>query len=245
MVTSVRRLALADQPIDLWLSVVQTCRVKIRRLPKPPVWQRFLVVFFCNYRQSGVVFSAVDGWALRRLAASLSVGGPEDLSPVTARVPVEIVPLVKSLKQFTGRLRNFLTRSEDYIAEAAHRVRTLMATWRSQAEITLQKVNKDENRASLKEMVRANDDTSRAAGQLLDHEMVTFRTDHLQQSQIDRTQLVAETVDHLRVVAELKEISLNLAKSGPTPVLGDAILIQKAGRTLFKTVLNTRRWTVK
>ena len=26
MVTSVRRLALADQPIDLWLSVVQTCK---------------------------------------------------------------------------------------------------------------------------------------------------------------------------------------------------------------------------
>ena len=89
---------------------------------------------------------------------------------------------------------------------------------RAQAEITLRRVEKDENRASLKEMIRAIDDSSRAAGQLLDHAMVTFRTDHLEQSQINLAALVGETADRLKAVAELKDIELTYNETGPAQI---------------------------
>jgi len=144
---------------------------------------------------------------------------------------------VKSLNQFIERLKISLTRSEDFIAEAAHRVRTPLATVRAQAEITLRRVEKDENRASLKEMIRAIDDSSRAAGQLLDHAMVTFRTDHLEQSQIDLAALVGETVDRLKAVAELKDIDLTYNENDPAKISGDAILIQNAVRNLLDNAI--------
>ncbi len=38
--------------------------------------------------------------------------------------------------------------------------------------------------------------------------MVSFRTGHLEQSQIDLAALVCETVDRLKAVSELKDIDL-------------------------------------
>lgn len=58
-------------------------------------------------------------------------------------------------------------------------MRTPLATVRTQAEIILHRVDRAENRASLREMIRVIDESSRAAGPLLDHAMVTLRTDAL------------------------------------------------------------------
>ena len=84
-----------------------------------------------------------------------------------------------------ARLSKSLSQSEDFIAEAAHRVRNPFGDGRSHAETTLQRVEKEENRQALRAMVRAIDESSRAAGQLLDHAMITFRADHLERESID------------------------------------------------------------
>ena len=76
-----------------------------------------------------------------------------------------------------GRLDHSLSQSEDFIAEAAHRIRTPLATVRSYAEATLQRVDTIENRQAMRSMIRAIDESSRAASQLLDHAMITFRAD--------------------------------------------------------------------
>lgn len=64
---------------------------------------------------------------LRRLAHSISRRGPKDLRPVAAPVPREMAPLVTSLNSLMQRLQVSLKRSEEFIAEAAHRVRTPLA----------------------------------------------------------------------------------------------------------------------
>ena len=165
---------------------------------------------------------------LHRLTGSLSRRGPQDLRPVTAPVPSEMAPLVASLNSFMQRLRVSLTRSEDFIAEAAHRVRTPLAIVRTQAETTLLRVEKPENRRAVREMIRAIDESSRTAGQLLDHAMVTFRADHLAEQQIDLPALVHETVERLRPLSELKEIEIRTPQLDDCIVLGDAILMQNA-----------------
>ena len=77
-----------------------------------------------------------------------------------------MAPLVRSLNSLMGRLQKSLSQSEHFIAEAAHRVRTPLAIVRTQAEITLRRVEKEENRKSVREMIRAIDESSRTAGQL-------------------------------------------------------------------------------
>jgi len=121
-----------------------------------------------------------------------------------------MAPLVKSLNFLMGRLDHSLNQSEDFIAEAAHRVRTPLATVRSYAEATLQRVDKEENREAMRSMVKAIDESSRAAGQLLDHAMITFRADHLEREDIDLVELVRDLVLRLTPIAEMKDLSLSI-----------------------------------
>ena len=188
--------------------------------------------------------AALSVWAtsatirpLRRLTTSITRRGPEDLSPVEKPVPAEMVPLVSSLNNLMGRLDQSLNRSEDFIAEAAHRVRTPLATVRSHAEATLQRVDREENRKALRAMVRAIDESSRAAGQLLDHAMITFRADHLERQPLNLTDLVEELVHRLEPVAEMKDIDFKVVADSQVPISGDPILLQNAIRNLIDNAL--------
>ena len=171
------------------------------------------------------------------LAEAVARRGPSDLRPVKRAVPAELSPLIASLNSLMTRLSHSLTQSETFIAEAAHRVRTPLATVRSHAEATLLRVDKDENRQALRSMMRAIDESSRAAGQLLDHAMVTFRGDQLVKRDIDLVAICSEIVDRLTPVAEMMDLDLSLVSTGPVHAKGDAILIQNAVRNLVDNAL--------
>ncbi|MDA7423933.1 sensor histidine kinase [Thalassococcus lentus] len=174
---------------------------------------------------------------LDRLAASVSRRGPTDLRPVTAAVPQEMAPLVTSLNGFMSRLEASLNRSEDFIAEAAHRVRTPLAVVRTKAEIIQRHIRKPENKAAMREMIGAIDESSRTAGQLLDHAMVSFRLDSLAQEKVDLASLVNDMVERLRPVAEIAEIDLVIVRSDPASIQGDGILLQNALRNLLDNAI--------
>ncbi|WP_243721931.1 sensor histidine kinase [Meridianimarinicoccus aquatilis] len=167
------------------------------------------------------------------LTASVARRGPKDLRPVSAPVPHEMVPLVASLNTLMQRLEASLARSEDFIAEAAHRVRTPLAIVRTKAEIIQRSVTKAENRAALREMIHAIDDSSRTAGQLLDHAMVAFRLDNLAQETIDLSALVQDSVERLRPISEIKDITLMVTASDAATIKGDSILLQSALHNLL------------
>ncbi|MEM7441226.1 MAG: sensor histidine kinase [Pseudomonadota bacterium] len=174
---------------------------------------------------------------LGKLTNSVTRRGPQDLSPFTKPVPREMVPLVSSLNSLMVRLDQSLSQSEDFIAEAAHRVRTPLATVRSYAEATLQRVDKEENREAMRSMVKAIDESSRAAGQLLDHAMITFRADHLERENIDLVELARDLTQRMTPIAEMKDLSITLLGSPRVPYSGDPVLIQNALRNLIDNAM--------
>jgi two-component system sensor histidine kinase TctE len=174
---------------------------------------------------------------LRRLATSVTRRGPEDLSPVVKPVPSEMAPLVSSLNSLMARLERSLNQSEDFIAEAAHRMRTPIATVRSHAEATLQRVDKEENRRALRSMIYAIDESSRAAGQLLDHAMIIFRSSQLELSDIDLVDLVQDIVLRITPLAEMKDVELQLECDATAIVSGDSILLQNAIRNVIDNAM--------
>lgn len=165
---------------------------------------------------------------LRQFAEVISRRGPDDLRRVSAAAPKEMTPLVTSLNELIDRLRYSLSRTEDFLTEAAHRVRTPLATVRAEAEVVLHRVEKEQNRRSLRNMIRAIDQTSRAAGQLLDHAMVSYRSDSLAVSPVDMSDLCEEIVSRLAPVAQLRDIAIRLNESQNCVVEGDIILLQNA-----------------
>ena len=197
----------------------------------------FGAVFFLLAAGMALWTSASTLRPLGDLAEAVARRGPSDLRPVTRSVPSELSPLVASLNSLMTRLNHSLTQSETFIAEAAHRVRTPLATVRSHAEATLLRVDKDENRQALRAMIRAIDESSRAAGQLLDHAMVTFRGDQLVKRDIDLVTICSEIVDRLTPVADMMDLDLILVSDGPVRIKGDTILIQNAVRNLVDNAL--------
>ncbi|MDJ1017749.1 MAG: sensor histidine kinase [Paracoccaceae bacterium] len=188
--------------------------------------------------------AALSFWAtsatigqLGKLTSSVTRRGPQDLSPFTKPVPREMAPLVSSLNSLMGRLDQSLSQSEDFIAEAAHRVRTPLATVRSYAEATLQRVDKEENREAMRSMVKAIDESSRAAGQLLDHAMITFRADHLEREKIDLVDLARDLVLRLTPIADMKDLSISLRGDPQVPYSGDLVLLQNAVRNLIDNAM--------
>jgi len=175
--------------------------------------------------------------SLQRLAGSVSRRGPADLRPVVAEVPREMRSLVESLNSLIARLSGALNRTEEFIAEAAHRVRTPLATVRAHAENTLRRVDKEENRVALREMMRAIDESSRAAGQLLDHAMVSLRADQLELTPLALRPLVRDVVARLRPVADLKDMDLTFEATHEAEIMGDAILVQNAVRNILDNAI--------
>lgn len=236
--TASRRLSVGGQPVRIAVTVGQTRDAQADVLARI---LRMTTVLGLSFFAASALLAVLAGQSaansLSRLAGSVSRRGPQDLRPVVAEVPREMRPLVASLNSLIARLSGALNRTEDFIAEAAHRVRTPLATVRAHAENTLRRVDKEENRAALREMIRAIDESSRAAGQLLDHAMVSLRADQLELSPVDLGALVAELVDRLRPVAELKDMDLRFRAQEGLEVMGDAILIQNAVRNILDNAL--------
>jgi len=173
-----------------------------------------------------------------RITGSVTRRGPKELRPVTAETPMELVPLVDALNSFMGRLRSSLSQTENFIAEAAHRVRTPLATVRAQAEVTYRKLNKPEHKTALREMIRAIDESSRSAGQMLDHAMVTFRADSLALDDLDLNTIMAEICDRLGPTADIKDITIHRDwNDTPLPFKGDGILIQAALQNILDNAI--------
>ena len=173
---------------------------------------------------------------LNTMAKNVATRGPSDLRPLRRQGPPELMPLVRALNRLMERLGGSLKRSEDFIAEAAHRVRTPLAVVRTQAEIALHSVEEESQKQTLRRVIRAVDESSRSASQLLDHAMVALRADDLARERLDLPALAERVADALRPTAQMKDIEIALDLS-PAKTLGDEILIQNALRNVLDNAI--------
>ena len=237
-VSANRRLIGANRTTDVQLVLAQTQDALAETLDQISRNAAALGIgFFALAAALSLWVASTTMGQLNRLTTSVTRRGPQDLSPFMKPVPQEMAPLVTSLNSLMGRLDQSLSQSEDFIAEAAHRVRTPLATVRSYAEATLQRVDREENREAMRSMVKAIDESSRAAGQLLDHAMITFRADHLDRQEIDLVELVQDLVTRLTPIAEMKDLRLVLKGDPVVRYAGDPILLQNAVRNLIDNAM--------
>ena len=165
---------------------------------------------------------------LQRVIEAVGRRGPHDLRVMNYPVPSEFNPLLDALNSFMARLKSARERTETFIAEAAHHVRTPLATVRTQTEIAMHHTDNEQGRHALREVIRSVDESSRSAGQLLEHAMVNYRVDQPELVALDLVAIVTQSVDRFRIAAELKDIDISLNIDKPFTIKGDRVLLESA-----------------
>jgi two-component system sensor histidine kinase TctE len=179
---------------------------------------------------------------VNRLAEAVGRRGPQDLRPVVRPVPVELQPMVRALNGFMARLRGALDRTETFIAEAAHHIRTPLATLRTQAEVALRSSDDEPTRLRLRAMIRAVDDSARSASQLLDHAAVVYRTDQRTEETLDLVALARNIADTFAPAAEMQDVSIALdLPDRPVLLVADRLLLESALRNLVDNAVKYSR----
>ncbi|MDC3311771.1 sensor histidine kinase [Alphaproteobacteria bacterium] len=145
---------------------------------------------------------------IARFAQDVKMRGPQNLRKVSEDVPTELKPLAQSLNEFISRFRSTLRQTETFIAEAAHHIRTPLSVVRSESELALRKSKTPGNRARLRTIIKAVDQTNRSASQLLDHAMVLYRAERPEAEAFSIQQAVAEIINQFRPAADLKDLDI-------------------------------------
>jgi two-component system sensor histidine kinase TctE len=234
-----RTVLVARLPVQVLVMVAQT------RLGQDAIAQRvanraaalgvgsFMLAAALSLLTTGSVLRPIN-----RLADAVGRRGPQDLRAVDHPTPAELRPLISALNGFIARLRGALSRTETFIAEAAHHIRTPLATVRARAEIAMRQSNSEETRETLRAVIRAVEESSRSAGQLLDHATVIYRSDRLVDETVDLASLLMGLASAFEPTAELKDLAIKVSGTDrPVKVQGDPPLLESALRNLLDNAI--------
>jgi two-component system sensor histidine kinase TctE len=187
---------------------------------------------------------------LQRLRKEIAARSYRDLRPVPVEhVPIEVQPVVSALNTLLAQLAAALQAQQQFVANAAHQLRTPLAGLRMQVEYGLQQSDPEEWRRSLEVMKQATERTARLANQLLTLARAEVGASQLQSIRpLDLSVIVQDLAGEWMPRTIAKKIDLGLELHA-APFSGDEVLIGEVIRNLLDNALrytpNGRRITVR
>lgn len=173
---------------------------------------------------------------LRRVERAILARDPKDLTPFSTATPREVEALVGAINRFMARLDRRVGAMQDFVADAAHQMRTPITALRAQTELAME----EDDPGKLKALQRRIRDraigVSRLTDQLLSHAMVTHRADSATLEEIDLRRVAVEAEREARRTGGAEGIELDLP-ADPVMVIGDAFSLREAARNLITNAL--------
>jgi two-component system OmpR family sensor kinase len=148
----------------------------------------------------------------------------DDLSPVSeAGLPDEVRPLVHELNLLFGRVRTAFDAQQNFVADAAHELRTPLAALKLQA-LSLERADNDEARKVAQGRITAGVER---ATRLVEQLLVLARqeagaAEGVATAPVDLADLARRTVGEMVAVAQAKGVDLGLQHADAAPVMGQA-----------------------
>jgi two-component system OmpR family sensor kinase len=172
---------------------------------------------------------------LSRLSRLIERRSASYLEPISRRgVPVEVLPLVDPINELLGRLRAAFQSQRHFTADAAHELRTPLTAVQLQLDVLRRATSEDERKDAQAGLEKAAARLARLINQLLELARQEPETLSRPFEAVDLGFVLAESVEHLRSLAQAREITLSLAASPSLRVRGSA---EQLG-TLFGNLIN-------
>lgn len=190
----------------------------------------FFAIVFAVVAAGALIWFGVQR-ALAPLAALervIRARQPHDFSPIVLPPPQEVSQLVHAINQVMARLKGNLDTMQTFLADAAHQIRTPLASLRLQAELAAEEDDPARLRRIAQRVHRNAVEASHLTSQLLNHAMVMHRREALEPEAVDLAALLEQVVQRAQVVAEDTPVRLTLPAAAVPPVPGDAISLREA-----------------
>lgn len=216
----------------LWVQVGQTRRAR-DQLTNELILNALAPIGAMTVLALAVVWFGIGGalMPLTRVSRELQSRDPGDLHPITAPVPTEIAPLVGSLNDFMQRLDTNIQALREFIAEAAHQMRTPLAVILAQAQVAGAGEDEDRRRG-LMAIERNSVKLSRLLQQLLSDATVAHRADVRAFEDFDLLRVVRTAVRDSTPMALNREARVQTHLK-TAPFRGDALLLGEAVKNLI------------
>lgn len=187
-----------------------------------------------------VIAGVLITFGVRRALAPLAVvesvlreRSPSDLRPIEAPVPSEVQQLLATLNELMRRLQASLEHMQVFIADAAHQIRTPLASVRSQAEIATEESDAALLRRHVERIHHSAVLASQLTSQLLSHATVTHRADLQRREPVDLAAVVQQVARRAAAGTEGLDVRLDLSGlAGPALVDGDPVILREAAANL-------------
>jgi heavy metal sensor kinase len=164
---------------------------------------------------------------IRRSAGEITFGNLRNRLPV-ARTGDAIEQLSVTLNQMLGRLSDAYDQSNRFAADAAHELRTPLAIMRGELEsVAVDGKLDDRLKDRIGSMLEETDRLSRITDMLLAMSRLDAGESRMQDERLDFAALARDTAEGMSLLADEKEIRLDINAPSPVRVRGDAARLKE------------------
>ncbi|MFG3452386.1 sensor histidine kinase N-terminal domain-containing protein [Stutzerimonas stutzeri] len=178
---------------------------------------------------------------LGKLSEAVELRQPDDLRPLPlVTVQRELKPLVAALNHFTERLRGQFERQAQFIADAAHELRTPLAALKARIELGLREQQPQRWQATLEEAEAHTDRVIHLANQLLSLARIESGAQSIAEGgaqRLDLSQLARELGLAMAALAHKRGVALALEADEAVWIDGEPTLLSELLSNLIDNAL--------
>lgn len=176
---------------------------------------------------------------LNKIAHEVASRSPEKLHSVTTsnHIPAEIEPLISSLNELLERLSMAFDSERRFTADAAHELRTPLASLKTQAQVALRSGDEKELRHALNQVISGADRATHLVKQLLTMARLDPDITESKLETVDLNNVFTTIISDLYQLAVNKDISLNIAEDSKGSVCGYPAALEILGRNLVDNAI--------
>jgi two-component system sensor histidine kinase TctE len=176
---------------------------------------------------------------LSRLSAEIGAGRPDMLDPVSeAKLPAELLPVVRALNHLLQVLRDSSTAQRNFLADAAHQLRTPLTGLQGQLELLADEPLSAGQRGRVLELLEA----TRRLAHLAERLLALARSDAkanpvTDKARIDLAQVVSDCAGPFLDRAIAKHIDIGF-EAEPAPIVGSPWMVREMANNLIDNAMN-------